>query len=61
LLAAEAAQWYEARGQTVTIAEQSGLRLALLLIAAFIAVGTLLLLFVNEKKAIAAASQEAEA
>ena len=61
LLAAEAAIWYEARGQTVTVAEQSGLRLALLLIATFIAVGTLLLLFVNEKKAIAAASQEAEA
>jgi UMF1 family MFS transporter len=57
-LAADAALWYEARGQEVALAEQSGLRLAVLLIAAFIAAGTLLLLLVNEKKAIAAAGQE---
>ncbi len=50
-LAAEAALWYEARGQQVTLAEQSGLRLAILSIAAFIFAGLILLLFVNEKKA----------
>ncbi|HNS50416.1 MAG TPA: MFS transporter [Anaerolineae bacterium] len=61
LLAAEAAIWYEARGVEVAFAEQDGLRLAILLIAAFIAVGTLLLLLVDEKKAIAAAQQEPEA
>jgi len=60
-LAAEAAIWYEARGKAVATAEQDGLRLAILLIAAFIAVGTLLLLLVDEKKAIAAAQQEIEA
>ena len=60
LLAAEAALWYEARGIQVAIAEQNGLRLAILLIAAFIGVGTLLLLLVDEKKAIAAARQESE-
>ena len=61
LLAAEAALWYEARGIQVAIAEQNGLRLAILLIAAFIGVGTLLLLLVDEKKAIAAAQQGPEA
>jgi len=50
-LAAEAASWYEGRGQGVDLAEQSGLRLAVLSIAAFILVGLILLLFVNEKKA----------
>jgi len=56
-LAAEAAIWYEGRGQAVALAEQSGLRIALLSIAAFIVVGTLLLLLVNEKKAIEAAQE----
>ena len=50
-LAAEAALWYEGGGQAVALAEQSGLRLAVLSIAAFILVGLILLLFVNEKKA----------
>ncbi len=49
-LAAEAALWYEASGQQVEVAEQSGLRLAVLSIAAFILVGLVLLLSVNEKK-----------
>lgn len=47
-LAAEAALWYEARGQAVALAEQSGLRLAIWSIAAFILAGLILLLFVNE-------------
>ena len=50
-IAAEAALWYEGRGQEVVLAEQSGLRLAILAIAAFVLVGLILLLFVNEKKA----------
>ncbi|MGC9334434.1 MAG: MFS transporter [Anaerolineae bacterium] len=54
-LAAEAALWYEAGGQEVVLAEQSGLRLAILSIAAFILVGMILLTFVDERKARAAA------
>jgi NO-binding membrane sensor protein with MHYT domain len=56
-LAAEAAIWYEAHGQEVALAEKSGLRLAVLSIAAFVFLGMLLLLLVNEKKAIAAARE----
>jgi MFS transporter, UMF1 family len=55
-LAAEAAFWYEARGQEVLLAEQSGLRLAILSIAAFISAGLILLTFVDEAKAREAAS-----
>ena len=51
LLAAEAALWYEARGQDVVLAEQSGQRVAILSIAAFLVVGLALLLFVDERKA----------
>jgi UMF1 family MFS transporter len=59
-LAAESAIWFEGRGQAVAVAEQSGLRLALLSIAVFIVVGMLLLLLVNENKAIAAARDAVE-
>jgi len=58
-LAAELALDFQARGQAVDVAEQSGLRLALLSIAAFIALGMGLLIFVNEKKALAAAREQA--
>ncbi len=58
--AAEAAIWYEGRGQQVALAEQSGLRLAILSIAAFVLVGLLLLLLVNEKKAIGASNATVE-
>lgn len=51
-VAAEAALWYQAQGQSVTLAEQSGQRLAILSIAVFLVVGLILLLFVNEKKAV---------
>jgi UMF1 family MFS transporter len=54
-LAAEAALWYEARGQTVTLAEQSGQRLAILSIAAFLLVGLAVLSSVDETKARVAA------
>jgi UMF1 family MFS transporter len=55
-LAAEGALWYEARGQQVALAEQSGLRLAILSIAAFILAGLILLLTVNEAKGREASS-----
>ncbi|MBN1657703.1 MAG: MFS transporter [Anaerolineae bacterium] len=55
-LAAEAALWYEGQGQSVAVAEQTGLRLAVLSIAAFILAGLILLTFVNEQKARAMAT-----
>ncbi len=51
-IAAEAAIWYqEVQGQSVTLAEQSGQRLAILSIAAFLLVGMILLALVNERQA----------
>lgn len=58
-LAAEAALLFQAQGQSVTLAEQSGQRVAILSIAIFLFVGLLLLLLVNEKKALAAAQSNA--
>jgi len=55
ILAAEAALWYQAHGQAMGLAEQSGQRLAVISIAAFLLVGLLLLLSVNEAKGRAAA------
>lgn len=55
-IAAEAALWYEAQGQAIDLAEQSGQRLAILSIAVFFAVGLALLYFVNEEKAKHAAA-----
>ena len=48
-LAASAAGWYQQIGQTATMAEQSGQRVAILSIAAFLLVGLAALLFVNAK------------
>jgi UMF1 family MFS transporter len=59
-LAAEATLWYQDQGQTTAMAEQAGHRLAILSIAAFILAGLILLAFVNEKKARAAARSQAE-
>ncbi|MBI4790394.1 MAG: MFS transporter [Chloroflexi bacterium] len=50
-LAAELTLWYQAQGQAVALAEQSGHRLAILSIAAFLLAGWALLGFVNEKAA----------
>lgn len=58
LLAAEAALWYEAHGQTAALAEQSGQRIAILSIAVFLIVGLLLLQLVDEAKACAAAQEQ---
>lgn len=58
-LAAEATLWYQSHGQAVTLAEQSGHRLAILSIAAFLIVGWVLMLLVNEKKAREAATMNA--
>jgi UMF1 family MFS transporter len=55
-LAAELTLWYQAQGQDIVLAEQSGHRLAILSIAAFLIVGWALMLFVNEKKAREAAT-----
>ena len=55
---AEAALWYQGQGQSLDMAGQSGQRLAILSIAAFIFIGMLLLLLVNEKKAREAAKIE---
>jgi UMF1 family MFS transporter len=56
-VAAEVALWYQAQGQLVEAAEQSGQRLAILSIGAFLLVGLLLLSFVNEARARGAAKQ----
>ena len=50
-LAAAAAGWYEAAGHSVVIAEQLGLRLALLSIVVFLVAGLAMLLTVKETKA----------
>jgi UMF1 family MFS transporter len=57
-VAVGAAAWYEAQGQTAILAEQAGQRLAILTIGAFLLVGLLLLWFVDETKARAAATVE---
>ncbi len=50
-IAAEAALWYQAHGQSLAMAEQSGQRLAILSIGVFLIIGLVLLGFVNEKDA----------
>ncbi|HBX71175.1 MAG TPA: hypothetical protein DEH25_17820 [Chloroflexi bacterium] len=50
-LAAEATLWYQSHGQDITLAEQSGHRLAIFSIAFFLIVGWVLMNLVNEKKA----------
>ena len=54
-IAAHGALWYQARGQAVKLAEQSGQRMAILSIAVFLVLGIIALLFVNEKRGIEAA------
>ena len=56
-VAARAAQYYLAQGQGSELADQSGHRIAILSIAVFFILGLLLLSFVNEDKARAAAQQ----
>jgi UMF1 family MFS transporter len=58
LIAAEMALWYQARDQAAAPAEQAGLRLAILSIAAFILAGLILLAFVDERKARQEAAPE---
>ncbi len=57
-LAAEAALWFQAQGQDVVLAEESGQRLAILSIGVFILLGLIVLGFVDEGKARAAALAE---
>jgi len=56
-VAAEGALWFQSRGYAEVAAEHAGLRVAVLSIAVFLVAGLIALLFVNEKRAIAA-SQE---
>jgi len=61
LLAAEATKWYaNTRQMAALAAEQAGHRVALFSIAAFLLVGLLMLLLVNEKKGRAAATAALE-
>ncbi|NUQ37823.1 MAG: MFS transporter [Caldilineales bacterium] len=55
LLAAGAASYYEAQGLAALPAEQQGLRMAILAIGAFLAIGLVIFLTVNERQARAAA------
>jgi len=57
-LAAELTIWYQSQGQTVELAEQSGHRLAVFSIAAFLILGWALMSLVNEKKAREAANMK---
>lgn len=56
-IAAHAALWYQRGGQDAALAEQSGQRMAILSIAVFLLVGFVALLFVNEKRGVAAAQE----
>jgi MFS transporter, UMF1 family len=58
-VAAEAALWFQAQGRDLALAEQSGQRLALLSIAAFLLVGLALLSLVDERKGRKAAIEAA--
>lgn len=60
-LAAELTLWYQSKGQAVELAEQSGHRLAILSIAAFLIVGWALMSLVDEKKAREAATMNTPA
>lgn len=55
IIAAEAATYFLGQGQTGELAEQSGMRVAILSIALFFIAGLILLYFVDEKKARQAA------
>ena len=59
-LAAAATAFYMNQGQATELAEQSGHRIAALSIAVFLIIGLILLQFVNEKKAKAAAVETYE-
>ena len=59
-LAAKLTLWSPSQGQSALLAEQSGHRLALLSIAAFLLVGWALMALVNEKKAREAATMHAQ-
>jgi UMF1 family MFS transporter len=58
IVAFRAAQWFQNQGQTVTLAEQAGQRVAILSIGVFFIIGLILLTFVNEKRAREAAHQQ---
>lgn len=59
LIAAGAAGWYSRQGHDLLTAEQYGLRIAVLSIIAFLAVGLVLLMFVRQKQHMKAIQTEA--
>lgn len=59
-LAASLTAVFLTQGQSAALAEQSGLRFALIAIAAFLLIGMVMLLAVNEEKGLAAADRAAE-
>ena len=61
IVAGLAARWYESGGRTEDLAEQLGQRIAILVIALFLLVGLILLRFVDEAQAQAAAVSAEEA
>jgi UMF1 family MFS transporter len=56
-VASRSARWYGARGLAARVAEQAGQRVAILSILVFLVAGLVLLLFVNEQRARAAATE----
>ena len=50
IVAAEAALWYQSQGQSSTLAEQSGQRVSILVIAAFLILGLIVLAFVKDPR-----------
>lgn len=60
LIAVRAALWYQTQGQQTALAEQSGQRMAIISIVAFLVIGFGLLLLANEKRGIDAAKADEE-
>lgn len=58
VIAAGAAGWYASQGYDLLSAEQHGLRIAVLSIVAFLAVGLIILMFVRQKKHMATIQAE---
>ena len=60
IVASRVALWLQSQGRVAVLAEQTGQRIAVLSIAAFLVLGTILLLRVNERAGRAVAREKAE-
>ena len=60
IVASRVALWLQAQGRAAVLAEQTGQRIAVLSIAAFLVLGTILLLRVNERAGRAVAQEKVE-